>query len=123
MGVWTVGAAGEAADTLYAVDFTAPTAIVLGAEEHGLRRLTRERCDRLARIPLAQSGVESLNVSVAAGIFLFEARRQRGSRADRGLVAGHLQIALAADGPVSRAALDRDRAFPIAHRQSQLLIG
>ncbi|MBK8508085.1 MAG: 23S rRNA (guanosine(2251)-2'-O)-methyltransferase RlmB [Candidatus Competibacteraceae bacterium] len=77
-GVWTVGAAGEAADTLYAVDFTAPTAIVLGAEEHGLRRLTRERCDRLARIPLAQSGVESLNVSVAAGIFLFEARRQRG---------------------------------------------
>ena len=77
-GVWIVGAAGEADDTLYAVDFTLPTAIVLGAEEKGLRRLTREVCDRLARIPMA-SGMESLNVSVAAGIFLFEARRQRGA--------------------------------------------
>ena len=77
-GVWIVGAAGEADDMLYAVDFTLPTAIVLGAEEKGLRRLTREVCDRLARIPMA-SGMESLNVSVAAGIFLFEARRQRGA--------------------------------------------
>ena len=76
-GVWIVGAAGEADDTLYEVDFTPPTAIVLGAEEKGLRRLTREVCDRLARIPMA-GGMESLNVSVAAGIFLFEARRQRG---------------------------------------------
>jgi 23S rRNA (guanosine2251-2'-O)-methyltransferase len=76
-GVWIVGAAGEADDTLYQVDFTPPTAIVLGAEEKGLRRLTREVCDRLARIPMA-AGMESLNVSVAAGIFLFEARRQRG---------------------------------------------
>lgn len=76
-GVWIVGAVGEADDPLYEVDFTLPTAIVLGAEEKGLRRLTREVCDRLARIPIA-SGMESLNVSVAAGIFLFEARRQRG---------------------------------------------
>lgn len=78
-GVWIVGAAGEADDTLYAVDFTLPTAIVLGAEEKGLRRLTREVCDRLARIPMA-GGMESLNVSVATGIFLFEARRQRGAK-------------------------------------------
>ena len=76
-GVWIIGAAGEADNTLYAMDFTLPTAIVLGAEEKGLRRLTREVCDRLARIPMV-SGMESLNVSVAAGIFLFEARRQRG---------------------------------------------
>lgn len=77
-GVWLVGAAGEADASLYEVDFTVPTAIVLGAEEKGLRRLTREICDRLARIPMVESGVESLNVSVATGIFLFEARRQRG---------------------------------------------
>ncbi|HOW62132.1 MAG TPA: 23S rRNA (guanosine(2251)-2'-O)-methyltransferase RlmB, partial [Candidatus Contendobacter sp.] len=77
-GVWIVGAAGEADATLYDVDFTLPTALVLGAEEKGLRRLTREVCDRLARIPMA-GGMESLNVSVAAGIFLFEARRQRGA--------------------------------------------
>ena len=77
-GVWVVGAAGEAADSLYDVDFTPSTAIVLGGEEKGLRRLIREVCDRLARIPMAEGGVESLNVSVAAGIFLFEARRQRG---------------------------------------------
>ena len=76
-GVWLVGAAGEADNSLYEVDFTPPTAIVLGAEEKGLRRLTRKVCDRLARIPMA-GGMESLNVSVAAGIFLFEARRQRG---------------------------------------------
>ncbi|MGB5064150.1 MAG: TrmH family RNA methyltransferase, partial [Candidatus Competibacter sp.] len=77
-GLWIVGAAGEADASLYEVDFALPTAIVLGAEEKGLRRLTREVCDRLARIPMAENGVESLNVSVAAGIFLFEARRQRG---------------------------------------------
>jgi len=77
-GVWMIGAAGEAEASVYTVDFTLPTAIVLGAEEKGLRRLTREGCDRLVRIPLAAGGVESLNVSVAAGVFLFEARRQRG---------------------------------------------
>ncbi len=75
-GLWLIGAAGEAADTLYSVDFTPPTVLVLGAEDKGLRRLTRELCDRLVRIPMA-GGIESLNVSVAAGIFLFEARRQR----------------------------------------------
>ena len=75
-GVWTVGLDGNA-DTLYdAVDYTLPTAIVLGAEGSGLRRLVRERCDRLASIPM-QGSVESLNVSVAAGVTLFEAVRQR----------------------------------------------
>ena len=75
-GVWTVGLDGNA-DTLYdAVDYTLPTAIVLGAEGSGLRRLVRERCDRLASIPM-QGHVESLNVSVAAGVTLFEAVRQR----------------------------------------------
>jgi 23S rRNA (guanosine2251-2'-O)-methyltransferase len=75
-GVWTVGLDG-AADTPYdAIDYTLPTAIVLGAEGSGLRRLVRERCDRLASIPMA-GHVESLNVSVAAGVTLFEAARQR----------------------------------------------
>ena len=74
--VWTVGFAGDGRDTYDAVDFTLPTAIVVGSEGEGLRRLTRERCDRLVRIPMAGS-VESLNVSVATGIALFEAVRQR----------------------------------------------
>ncbi len=82
-GVWIVGAAGEADDLLYDMDFTLPTAIVLGAEEKGLRRLTREACDRLARIPMT-GAMESLNVSVAAGIFLFEARRQRDANGQPG---------------------------------------
>jgi 23S rRNA (guanosine2251-2'-O)-methyltransferase len=75
-GVWTVGLAGDAPDRYDAIDLTVPTAIVLGAEGTGLRRLVRERCDRLASIPLAGT-VESLNVSVAAGVMLFEAVRQR----------------------------------------------
>jgi 23S rRNA (guanosine2251-2'-O)-methyltransferase len=78
-GVWVVGAAGEAEKDLYAVDLKAPTAWVLGAEGAGLRRLTRETCDSLARIPM-HGAVESLNVSVAAGICLYEARRQRVTR-------------------------------------------
>jgi 23S rRNA (guanosine2251-2'-O)-methyltransferase len=78
-GVWTIGLAGEAATAYDAIDFTAPTAIVLGAEGSGLRRLVRERCDRLASIPMA-GHVGSLNVSVAAGITLFEAIRQRRSK-------------------------------------------
>lgn len=76
-GVWIVGAAGEAAESLYAMDFTPPTAIVLGGEEKGLRHLTRQICDCLARIPMLENTVASLNVSVATGIFLFEAQRQR----------------------------------------------
>ena len=72
-----VGAAGEAAQSLFELDLTGPLAWALGAEEAGLRRLTRERCDVLARIPLA-GHVESLNVSVATGICLFESKRQRG---------------------------------------------
>jgi 23S rRNA (guanosine2251-2'-O)-methyltransferase len=75
-GVWVIGAAGEASRDLYAIDQKGPTAWVLGAEGTGLRRLTRDTCDELARIPMYGS-VESLNVSVASGICLFEARRQR----------------------------------------------
>jgi 23S rRNA (guanosine2251-2'-O)-methyltransferase len=74
--VWTVGLAGEARETYFEVDFTVATAIVLGAEGTGLRRLVRERCDRLASIPM-HGRVSSLNVSVAAGLALFEAKRQR----------------------------------------------
>lgn len=76
LGVWVVGLDGEARDAHDEIDFTVPTAIVVGAEGTGLRRLVRERCDRLARIPM-HGHVESLNVSVAAGVVLFEARRQR----------------------------------------------
>lgn len=75
-GVWTVGLAAEAADAYDAIDLTLPTALVLGAEGAGLRRLVRERCDRLASVPM-RGHVGSLNVSVAAGVVLFEAVRQR----------------------------------------------
>ena len=78
--VWTVGLAGEATESYDVVDYTLPTAIVLGSEGEGLRRLTRDRCDRLVRIPMA-GAVESLNVSVAAGVALFEAVRQRTRKA------------------------------------------
>jgi 23S rRNA (guanosine2251-2'-O)-methyltransferase len=76
LNVWTVGLAGDAEQTYDAIDFTQPTAIVLGAEGAGLRRLVRESCDLLASIPMG-GRVESLNVSVAAGVVLFEAARQR----------------------------------------------
>lgn len=76
-GVWLVGLAGETEQPLYAVDLKGPLALVLGSEGEGLRRLTREACDFLVRIPM-RGDVESLNVSVATGVVLFEALRQRG---------------------------------------------
>jgi 23S rRNA (guanosine2251-2'-O)-methyltransferase len=75
-GIWTVALAGDAPLTYDKMDFTLPTAIILGAESIGVRRLVRERSDFAARIPL-KGHVESLNVSVAAGIVLFEVLRQR----------------------------------------------
>lgn len=79
LGIWVVGTAGEAENDLFGMKLDGPLALVLGAEGEGLRRLTRENCDQLARIPMFGT-VESLNVSVAAGICLFEARRQRNTR-------------------------------------------
>lgn len=76
LGVWTVGFDATAADVYDSVDFTLPTALVLGAEGTGLRRLVRDTCERLVSIPMAGE-VASLNVSVTAGIGLFEASRQR----------------------------------------------
>ena len=75
-GVWTVGLAGDAPKRYDDIDYTLPTALVVGAEGTGLRRLVRERCDWLVSIPMA-GHVQSLNVSVATGIALFEAVRQR----------------------------------------------
>ncbi|MDD4862492.1 MAG: 23S rRNA (guanosine(2251)-2'-O)-methyltransferase RlmB [Alishewanella agri] len=75
-GVWVVGTAGETETLVYQADLKGPLALVLGAEGEGLRRLTRETCDALVKIPMFGS-VSSLNVSVAAGICLFEAVRQR----------------------------------------------
>lgn len=74
--VWIVGTAGEADHTLYQSKLTGPLALVMGAEGEGMRRLTREHCDELISIPMAGS-VSSLNVSVATGVCLFEAVRQR----------------------------------------------
>lgn len=75
-GVWIAGAAGEASQCLYQTDLKGPVALALGSEGKGLRRLTREHCDYLVSIPMA-GVVSSLNVSVAAGVCLFEAVRQR----------------------------------------------
>jgi 23S rRNA (guanosine2251-2'-O)-methyltransferase len=75
-GVFVIGASAEAEHDLFATKFDGPVALVLGAEGTGLRRLTEETCDALVSIPMFGS-VESLNVSVASGICLYEARRQR----------------------------------------------
>ena len=78
-GVWILGADENGAESLFDADLSGPLAWVLGAEGEGLRRLTREHCDRLVRIPL-QGSVESLNVSVAAGVCLFATRQRRSRR-------------------------------------------
>lgn len=75
-GVWIYGAAGEASTSLYALDLKGPVALVLGAEDKGMRRLTRERCDQLFALPMVGQ-VSSLNVSVATGVCLYEVLRQR----------------------------------------------
>lgn len=75
-GLWTVGTAGEAEQVIYQQDLTGPTVLIMGAEGKGMRRLTREHCDYLVKLPMGGS-VSSLNVSVATGICLFEAVRQR----------------------------------------------
>ena len=82
-GVWTVGLAGDAPTRYDEVDLTVPTAVVVGAEGTGLRRLVRERCDWVVAIPM-RGHVGSLNVSVAAGVVLFEALRQRETRLKAG---------------------------------------
>ena len=73
--VEVIGMAGEATDTIFDYDFQKKTAIVMGSEESGMRHLTREKCDAIVKIPMAK-GVESLNVSVAAGIAMYEVVRQ-----------------------------------------------
>jgi 23S rRNA (guanosine2251-2'-O)-methyltransferase len=80
--VWTIGLAGDAAERYSGLDLTMPTAFILGAEGTGLRRLVREKCDHLVSIPMG-GHVDSLNVSVAAGVVLFEAARQRAAAARR----------------------------------------
>ena len=80
-GVWTIGAAHDGPVSLYQADLSLPSALVVGNEGEGLRRLTRERCDQLVHIPM-HGQVSSLNVAAAAAVCLFEARRQRAVRAD-----------------------------------------
>ncbi|WP_339892521.1 23S rRNA (guanosine(2251)-2'-O)-methyltransferase RlmB [Neptuniibacter pectenicola] len=75
-GIWTTGTAGETDLDVYKANLTGPMALIMGAEGQGMRRLTREHCDQLVKIPMAGE-VSSLNVSVATGICLFEAVRQR----------------------------------------------
>ncbi len=74
--IWLTGTTEDAKSSIYEVDFTGGSALVMGSEGEGLRRLTRENCDRLVHLPMLGS-VESLNVSVASGVCLYEARRQR----------------------------------------------
>lgn len=81
-GAWVVGTDGEADQTIYDLDLTGPTVIVMGSEGDGMRQLTRKQCDFLAKLPMSGT-VESLNVSVATGICLFEAVRQRQSKSSK----------------------------------------
>jgi 23S rRNA (guanosine2251-2'-O)-methyltransferase len=74
--IWIVGTSGDAPRTVYQSDLKGPTALVLGAEGPGMRQLTRKNCDELVSIPM-RGAVESLNVSVASGVCLYEALRQR----------------------------------------------
>jgi 23S rRNA (guanosine2251-2'-O)-methyltransferase len=76
LGVWFTGTTGDTDATIYDLDLSGPIGLVMGAEGEGMRRLTREHCDQLGNLPMAGM-VSSLNVSVATGICLFEARRQR----------------------------------------------
>lgn len=76
-GVWLIGTADQAQGSLYDADLSGPLALLMGGEGRGLRRLTQEHCDLLVSLPM-QGVVESLNVSVATGIVLYEALRQRG---------------------------------------------
>ena len=78
-GYWLTGLAGEATETLYEADLSGPLVLVMGAEGAGMRRLTRETCDRLVKIPMLGK-IESLNVSVAAAVCLYEAFRQRSGK-------------------------------------------
>ena len=78
-GVWITGLAGDTDTAIYGVDFRGPVALVLGGEGEGIRRLTRELCDFVAKIPMP-GAMESLNVSVATGVVLFEALRQRSAK-------------------------------------------
>jgi 23S rRNA (guanosine2251-2'-O)-methyltransferase len=75
--IWCIGTSDDAPKTLYEVDLKGPVALVLGAEGEGIRQLTRKTCDELVRLPM-KGAVESLNVSVASGVCLYEAVRQRG---------------------------------------------
>jgi 23S rRNA (guanosine2251-2'-O)-methyltransferase len=74
--IWLIGMADDAEQGLYQADFSGPAALIMGSEGEGMRRLTRENCDVLVSIPM-HGAVESLNVSVASGVCLYEARRQR----------------------------------------------
>ena len=81
-GFWVAGMAGEASDAIYDVDLSGATALVMGSEGKGMRRLVREACDQLIKIPMPGT-MESLNVSVATGVALFELTRQQRVRQDK----------------------------------------
>jgi 23S rRNA (guanosine2251-2'-O)-methyltransferase len=78
-GVWITGLDGDTDKSIYDIDLKGPVALVMGSEGDGMRRLTRDTCDFVAKIPMP-GGMESLNVSVATGVVLFEALRQRGAK-------------------------------------------